>query len=317
MTDKTLSIVVPAYNEAEVLPRLVSALHAVIDPLQIEWELILVNDGSSDATEERLNALATSDSVVKAVHLARNFGKEAALAAGLANAEGCCIVFIDADLQHPPELIPEMVAAWRRGSDVVNAVKRTRADESPVHGWMAGRFNAMMSAVIGGDMSAASDFKLIDRQVAEALLSCPERNRFFRGLVAWVGFKVASVEFDVREREEGVSKWSLGALFRYSFENIVAFSSLPLRLLAYIGFATTGLGLILLVQTLLHYWAGAAAVGFTTVIAIQILMGGMILVALGVIAVYLSRMYDEQKRRPLFIIRRQPGHETRLRHDGP
>jgi dolichol-phosphate mannosyltransferase len=161
-----------------------------------------------------------------------------------------------------------------------------------------------MSDLIGRKMTGASDYKLIDRQVADALLDCPERNRFFRGLVAWAGFRVEDVEFDVVERDTGSSKWSVGLLIRYSISNIIAFSSFPLVAVAYVGFATAALGLLLLAHALYRWAMGTAAVGFTTVIAIQVLLGGMILTALGVIAIYLSKMYDEQKNRPLFIIRR-------------
>jgi dolichol-phosphate mannosyltransferase len=304
MSGAELSVIVPAFNEAAGLASLADRLRSVLSCMDVTYEILIVNDGSSDGTEVCLEALSRDDRRIRAVNLARNFGKEAAMAAGLASAAGRCIVFIDADLQHPPDLIPRMYAAWRRGSDVVNAVKRQRASESVMYRWFANRFNGLMSSVIGRNMAGASDFKLIDRQVAEVLLECPERNRFFRGLVAWVGFRVESVEFDVVERELGTTKWSVGSLIRYSLANIVAFSSLPLVAVAYVGFLTAALGLLLLVQALFKWAMGTAVIGFTTVIAVQVLLGGMILTALGVIAIYLAKMYDEQKRRPLFVIRR-------------
>lgn len=304
MTTAELSIVVPAFNESAVLTSLADRLRSVLAGIGVTYEIVIVNDGSSDGTEACLQAMSREDQRIRPVNLARNFGKEAAMAAGLASATGRCIVFIDADLQHPPDLIPRMYAAWRQGSDVVNAVKRRRASESVAYRWFANRFNGLMSTVIGRNMAGASDFKLIDRQVAEVLLECPERNRFFRGLVAWVGFDVANIEFDVVERELGTSKWSVGGLIRYSLANIVAFSSLPLVAVAYVGFVTAALGLLLLVQALFKWVMGTAAIGFTTVIAVQVLLGGMILTALGVIAIYLARMYDEQKRRPLFVVKR-------------
>ena len=310
MTVAEISIVVPAFNEAAVLASLADRLRGVLSGIGVAYEVLIVNDGSSDGTEACLEAMSRDDRRIRPVNLARNFGKEAAMAAGLASAAGNCIVFIDADLQHPPDLIPRMYAAWRQGSDVVNAVKRQRASESVVYRWFANRFNGLKSTVIGRNMAGASDFKLIDRQVAEVLLECPERNRFFRGLVAWVGFQVAHVEFDVVERELGTSKWSVGSLIRYSLANIVAFSSLPLVAVAYVGFVTAALGLLLLVQALFKWVMGTAAIGFTTVIAVQVLLGGMILTALGVIAIYLAKMYDEQKRRPLFVIKRPRGSDT-------
>ena len=298
-----ISVIVPAFNEVAVLPSLVDRLRGVLGDIAVSYEILIVNDGSSDGTEPYLETLSNGDHRIKPVNLARNFGKEAALAAGMASAAGKCLVFIDADLQHPPDLIPRMYSVWQQGSDVVNAVKRQRASEFLLYRWFASFFNRLMGDMIGRGMAGASDYKLIDRQVADVLLDCPERNRFFRGLVAWVGFRVKDLEFDVVEREIGSSKWSLAQLIRYSLSNIVAFSSLPLVAVAYVGFVTAALGFLLLVQSLVRWFMGTAAVGFTTVIAVQVLLGGMILMALGVIAIYLSRMYDEQKSRPLFVIR--------------
>lgn len=297
-----ISVVVPAYNEALALPKLAEKLGVVLRGLGVSYEILFVNDGSSDGTKKYLQEISRQDLRIKPIHLTRNFGKEAAMAAGLASANGNCVVFIDADFQHPPDLIPRMFTAWKEGNDVVNAVKRQFASESFLYRWFANRFNDMMSRMIGGNMVGASDYKLIDRQVVQVLLDCPERNRFFRGLVAWVGFQVTNIEFDVVERELGKSKWSVISLIRYSLANIVAFSSFPLVALSYIGFATAALGFLLLIQTFLQYFLGRAAIGFTTVIAVQILLGGMILLALGVISMYLSKMYDEQKGRPLFIV---------------
>ncbi|MFO1428803.1 MAG: glycosyltransferase family 2 protein [Candidatus Competibacteraceae bacterium] len=299
-----LSVIVPAYNEAAALPRLLEEVGHVVTGLGCSYEIVIVNDGSSDGTEAYLATVSAENPHVRAIHLSRNFGKEAALAAGLESAKGQCLAFIDADLQHPPDLIEKMYAEWRRGSDVVNAIKRQRATEPSLYRWFTQAFNRLMTGMIGSDMAGASDYKLIDRQVAEVLLSCPERNRFFRGLVAWVGFKVANVEFDVREREVGGSKWSLWSLIRYGITNMVSFSSAPLRAVGIAGFITAALGFVLLVQTLVRYAMGEAAIGFTTVIAVQILLSGMVLTALGVISVYLSHMYEEQKRRPIFIIKR-------------
>lgn len=300
-----LSIIVPAFNEAEALPRLVVEVGRVMAELRCSYEIVIVNDGSSDGTEACLSALSqTHPGTIMAVNLSRNFGKEAAMAAGLESARGQCLVFIDADLQHPPELLGRMHAEWRRGSDIVNAVKRKRANEPGLYVWLANAFNRLMTGMIGSDMSGASDYKLIDRQVADVLMECPERNRFFRGLVAWVGFDVANIEFDVQEREHGNSKWSLWSLVRYSVTNMVSFSSWPLRAVGMVGFVTAALGMLLLIQTLVRYAMGQAASGFTTVIATQLLLSGMLLTALGVISVYLSHMYEEQKQRPLFIVKK-------------
>lgn len=299
-----LSIVVPAYNEAPGIAHLVAQLNRIVEPMAVSYEILIVNDGSRDNTAEVLHAVSQKDPRVVPVNLARNFGKESAMAAGLSEARGNAIVFIDADLQHPPELIPEMVRLWREGADVVNAVKRTRAEEPAMYRKAAALFNKVMTHAVGQNMEGASDYKLIDRQVAQVLLDCPERKRFFRGLVNWVGFQVRDLEFDVQLRETGTTKWSTMSLIRYSINNVLIFSSLPLRLVGYIGFIVATLGFLLLAQTMYRYFENTAAIGFTTVIAVQIMLGGMILLALGVIAVYLSNIYDEQKARPIFIIRR-------------
>lgn len=299
-----VSIVVPAFNEQDNLRAMVGVLERTLRVASESFEILIVNDGSSDRTEDVLAELEGEFPFVKAVNLSRNFGKEAAMGAGLEMASGASIIFIDADLQHPPELIPSMLERWRAGADVVNAVKRDRGDESFLYRALAGSFNRVMSSSIGSDVSGASDYKLIDRQVAEALLSCPERNRFFRGLVAWVGFKVDNLLFDVQERNAGVTKWSATSLIKYSIRNVLAFSSMPLIGVAYAGFFVVFMGFMLLIQTLYNYFSGEALSGFTTVIVVQILLSGMMLFALGIIAIYVARMYDEQKSRPMYLIRR-------------
>lgn len=298
-----VSVVVPAYNEADNLRAAVLALSGLLNGCAGSFEIIIVNDGSRDRTRQTLAELAAEFDCVRPIDLSRNFGKEAAMGAGLERAEGDCLIFIDADLQHPPELIPDMLAAWRGGVDVVNAVKRDRGDESLLYKAFAGTFNHIMSSSIGADVSGASDYKLIDRQVADALLACPERSRFFRGLVAWVGFEMVNLPFDVQERNAGETKWSPLSLIKYSIRNVLAFSSLPLIGVAYAGFLVVFLGILLLLQTLYNYASGHALSGFTTVIVTQVLLSGMILFALGIIAIYLARMYEEQKSRPLFLIR--------------
>lgn len=298
-----VSVVVPAFNEAENLRTIVSALERILRQCASSFEILIVDDGSRDQTEAILSELSATFNFVRGITLSRNFGKEAAMGAGLQSAEGDCIIFIDADLQHPPELISEMLSRWRTGTDVVNAVKRNRGRESYAYRAFAGAFNGIMSSAIGADVRDASDYKLIDRQVASALLACPERNRFFRGLVAWVGFREENLLFDVQERNFGTTKWGLVSLARYSLRNVVAFSSLPLIGVAYTGFFAILMGMLLLLQTLYNYASGHALSGFTTVIVVQILLSGMILFGLGIIAIYIARMYEEQKSRPLFLIR--------------
>lgn len=304
MTPPELSIVVPAFNEADNLPPLVERLAASMDAIVCDCEIIVVDDGSTDDTAGRLAELAQRYPRLKTVAFARNFGKEAALAAGMEAAAGRGVLFIDADLQHPPELAQRMVAAWRRGADIVNAVKRARGNESWLYRGCAALFNRSMTQALRFDMTGASDYKLLDRGVVQALLDCPERVRFFRGMVAWVGFTQAQVEFDVADRLAGRSTWSGLGLLRYTLRNLLAFSSAPLRWVALTGFAFSLLSFVLLLQTLYRYFFGHAAVGFTTVITLQVILGGVILSALGIIAAYIALVYEEVKRRPMFVVKR-------------
>jgi dolichol-phosphate mannosyltransferase len=197
-----------------------------------------------------------------------------------------------------------MVERWREGYDLVDAVKYERGREGFLYGLMARTFYVLMGRAIGTSIEGASDFKLVDRQVVDTLLQFPERNRFFRGLVAWVGFRVARVPFQVQERRGGKTKWSARGLVAYSIRNIIAFSSAPLRVVAWTGFATVGIALLLALYHLYYYLSGRAVSGFTTVILVMLFLCGLILTSLGAIAIYVASIYDEQKARPLFVIRR-------------
>ena len=227
--------------------------------------------------------------------------------AGLANATGDCVVVMDCDLQHPPETIVEMYHLWQQGYEVVEGVKRSRGKESIFHKLSAGLFYKMISKAVKIDMSRASDFKLLDRRAVEALLQMPERNAFFRALSSWIGFRSTTVEFDVREREIGESKWSTKALIKYAVSNIVSFSAAPMKLLLFTGIFGLLLSVILGIQTLVNYFSGHAVEGFTTVILLILIMGSFILLGLGVIGYYISKIYEEVKCRPRYIISRKIG----------
>lgn len=300
-----ISVVVPAFNEEGVIASTCTKLIETLCRVSQSFEIVVVDDGSSDGTAMLVRQISNdSGGVVKLVELSRNFGKESAIAAGMKYATGHAVLFIDADMQHPIELVPQMLEAWRHGSEVVNAVKRSRGKESWLYRGFSHAFNKVLSSATEKDMMGASDFKLLDRQVVDVLLTLPEQHRFFRGLVAWVGFRSIDIEFDVAERHAGKSRWNSWSLVSYSLRSLVGFSSLPLRLVAFTGFATVLIGVLLLVQTLTNYATGSAAIGFTTVIAVQILLGGMTIFSVGVVAIYLSFMHEESKRRPIFVVRR-------------
>ena len=297
-----VSIVIPLYNEQGSIERISSAVRTLMEGMKRTYEVLLVNDGSTDRSCDIIHDLAEQDSHIVGVHFSRNFGKEAALDAGLQNSKGQCIIFIDADMQHPPECIEEMINRWDDGFDVVNAVKKKRGQESQAYRLLSRAFNRIMSNATGDNFRGATDFKLIDRTVADALIECPERSRFFRGLVAWVGFKTTAIEFETAKRHDGDTKWSIWQLMKYSVANIISFSSFPLILVSWVGVITVFSGMILGIQTLYNYLAGNAVSGFTTVIMLLILLCGIILLSLGTISLYIAKIYDEQKARPLFVI---------------
>ncbi len=297
-----ISIILPSYNEEENIPRAVERLSAVLAPEGMPWELVFVNDGSRDRSWEKITEAARTHPEITGVSFSRNFGKEAAIMAGLACAKGDCCVVMDCDLQHPPETVAEMLRLWREGYEVVEGVKRSRGRESRLHGLMAGTFYRLMSSATKIDMSRASDFKLMDRKAVNALLSLPEKNAFFRALSAWVGFKTTTVEFDVQEREAGNSKWTSRSLTGYAVRNIASFSTAPLQFITAFGALVLLLTVALGIQTLVRYFSGTAVEGFTTVILLILLIGSALMLSLGIIGYYLARIYEELKARPRYLI---------------
>ncbi|MCO4746612.1 MAG: glycosyltransferase family 2 protein [Proteobacteria bacterium] len=298
-----ISVVLPMYDEAAMVDRVIEVVGKELDALEVSYELICVNDGSMDDTARLLDAAAGRDARVVPVHLSRNFGKEGALAAGLHVAAGEAVLVLDADLQHPPDLIPRMVEQWEDGFDVVEAVKADRGQESLPYRAAAGVFYSLMGEHTGRELAGSSDFKLLDRQVVDVITSLPEHARFFRGLVAWVGFRVAKVPFTVRDRAAGNTSWSPLGLARYAMRNVVSFSATPLRMVAWLGFVTLVFDGLLAVQTFWNWWSGVAVTGFSTVILAVVGLGGLHLLSLGVVAVYLAQMYEELKARPIYVIR--------------
>ena len=263
---------------------------------------MFVNDGSRDHTWDQIEKAAARDVHVCGIHFSRNFGKESAIFAGLANASGDCCAVMDCDLQHPPGILVKMYRLWEQGYEVVEGVKRSRGKESRLHKLCAGLFYRIMSRAVQIDMSRASDFKLLDRKAVDALLAMPERNAFFRALSSWIGYKTTSVEFDVQERTEGESKWSTWSLVKYAVTNMVAFSAVPMQLVTVAGVFMFFFALILGIQSLVHYFTGHAVEGFTTVILLILIVGSLIMVSLGIIGYYISKIYEEVKGRPKYLI---------------
>ncbi len=299
-----LSVIVPAFNEEENIQPMAKRVGQVLDGAQIPYELVFVDDGSSDATFPNILAVSTEEPRVRGISFSRNFGKEAAIFAGLAAARGDCCAVMDGDLQHPPETLVEMYACWQNGCEIVEGVKEKRADEPGANGFFAKLFYRIICKLTGFDMSASSDYKLLDRKVVDILLQLPERSTFFRGLTYWAGFRMAKVSYQVAPRLHGKSKWSFSGLVKYAVANITNFSSAPLSLITGTGIVMCGVGVILMIQTLVRYLNHTAVEGFTTVILLQLLTVGLVLMALGIIGHYIAKIYDEVKARPRYIVQK-------------
>jgi len=269
----------------------------------VAFDIIVVDDGSSDRTWAVLTALTQQMPELHAIRLSRNFGKEGAIAAGLDAAHGDAVVILDADLQHPPTLIPEMVRLWQsEGWDVVEAVKAHRGRESRLQRATARTFYRAARSLTGYDLQDASDFKLLDKRVVDAWQRFGERATFFRGLVAWLGFRRTQVFFEVPPRAEGGSRWSIAGLAGLAIHAVTSFSSLPLQLVTLLGVLTLLMAVVVAVQALRLYYQGLALPGFTTVILLQLIIGGFLMVSLGIIGTYIARIYDEVKARPRYVV---------------
>jgi len=304
-----LSVVIPAFNEEKMIPRTASRLGEILAGADIPYELLFVDDGSRDGTWAAIGAAHGADEHVRGLSFSRNFGKEAAMFAGLAYAGGDCVAVIDCDLQHPPEKLVEMYRLWEQGFEVVNGVKEDRGKESAAHGFAAKCFYKLMSGAIKIDMSRSSDFKLMDRKVVDALLDLRERQTFFRGLVGWVGYKSVDVPFRVEERTEGKSHFSTLSLIRYAVSNITAYSSMPMQLVTTMGVIFLAIAVVLVIQTLVRWATGNAASGFTTVIILILFVGSILMISMGIIGYYIAQIFMECKDRPRYLVSRTCGEE--------
>ena len=297
-----LSVILPAYNEELSVERAYHTISKILKDASIDNEIIFIDDGSSDATYDKISEMAEKEENVCGLHFSRNFGKEAAISAGLAAAEGDCVVVLDCDLQHPPEKIVEMYRLWESGYEIVEGIKSSRGKENKMHGLAAKSFYSIISSVVGFDMSNASDFKLLDRKVVDVLNSIPEKKGFFRAISFWVGYKKTTVEFEVADRLEGESKWSAKGLIKYAISNISAYSTAPMQLVTVLGFIMLFITAVFGVWALIDKLSGRALEGMTTVIIILIFIGSIIMISLGIIGYYVARIYEEIKGRPKYIV---------------
>ncbi len=300
----SLSVVVPVFNEEAVLDEFYRRLKPVLKSLRLDYEILFVNDGSTDSSPSLIDAIGTQDPHVGHIRLSRNFGKEAAMTAGLDHARGDAVVIMDADLQDPPDLIPGFIEKWREGFDVVYATRTSRQGESILKRVTSYLFYRVISGSSSvGIPKDTGDFRLLSRRAVDALGKLHERRRFMKGLYAWVGFPQASVPYPREPRREGTSKWNYWRLWNFALEGITSFSTVPLRIATYFGFlaALTGFiyGLFIIVDTLLY---SNPVPGYPSLLVVILFLGGVQLMALGVIGEYLGRTFEESKQRPIYLI---------------
>ena len=303
---KTLAVIIPVFNEGDALMDNFNEIHRIFKQDGIECRYLFVDDGSKDHTWEVLMALSESYETVTAIKFARNFGKEVALRAGIENIEADYYLTMDSDLQHPPKYVKQMLEQMNEThADIIDGVKATRGHESLKTKFLAKGFYKFLKLMSNMEMDNSSDFKLMNRAVIEALRSFHERNLFFRGIVNWVGFKVVKMPFHVEDRKVGKTHFSFTRLVYLAFDAVISYTSRPLHLVLFSGAIFFLFAIMLGVQTLYNYFSGHAISGFSTVILLILITGSMIMLSLGIIGVYISRIYEEIKRRPRYIIERR------------
>jgi polyisoprenyl-phosphate glycosyltransferase len=299
-----LSVCAPVYNEEDLVEEFYTRASSALGAFT--YELIIVNDGSSDGTPAILDRLAENDPRLRVVHLSRNFGHQAALTAGLVHAEGDAVVMLDADLQDPPDKISEMVASWEQGSDIVYMVREQRDGESRLKLTTARWFYRLFQSLAQVDLEPNSgDFRLLDRRALDALLSMRERNRFLRGMTVWVGFTQSAIRYNRDARYAGETKYPMRKMLRFSLDAIASFSHVPLQLATYLGFLFSGIAFLAIPVVIVLRVAGSYLPGFGSITIAILMLGGIQLIAIGVIGEYVGRVYDEVKMRPLYIVREQ------------
>ena len=300
---KTITLIIPVFNEATALEQHLPVIFNTIAAVTaVRWQVLLIDDGSTDNTLEQLKILSSHYKNLQFLSLNRNFGKEAAILAGLMHSQSDAVIVMDSDLQHPPALIPQMVLLWQQGIQVVEAYKVSRGEESWWSKLLVHGFYRTFRLLAEIDITNHSDFKLLDKQVVEVYCQLPEKKRFFRGMIHWMGFASAQLPFSVPARQHGTTAWSKFKLLRFSFHALTSFSSLPLQLITLFGIFCFFLSMSIGGIALYHKVAGVAVSGFTTVILLILLIGSLLMFALGLIGVYIAQIYDEIKSRPIYLI---------------
>ncbi|NEP77035.1 MAG: glycosyltransferase family 2 protein [Okeania sp. SIO3B3] len=306
-----LSLVVPMYNEQEVLGTFFDAVLPIMERIGLSFEIVCVNDGSSDGTLEALRQFRQRDERIKIVDLSRNFGKESALSAGIDHAVGRGVIPMDADLQDPPEVVVDLVAKWQEGYEMVLAVRQDRSSDTAFKRFTANTFYRVIGRMSDVEIPPnAGDFRLMDRKVIDALALLPERSRFMKGMFAWLGFRQAVVYYARCPRAAGESKWKYWKLWNFALEGIVSFTSAPLKVWSYFGFATAALGIVymfyIIAKTMLF---GVDVPGYASLIVVILFFNGLTMIGLGVLGEYLSRIFNEVKQRPVYLVRERMGLE--------
>ncbi|MCL6472940.1 MAG: glycosyltransferase family 2 protein [Firmicutes bacterium] len=312
-----ISLVIPAYNEGLSLRSNLFVIRDFAEKSGVDYEVIVVDDGSTDSTWDVCMNISKEWPKMRGLRLSRNFGKEAAILCGLKDTRSDAVIIMDSDLQHPPELIPKMVKLWLEGGyHIVEAHKKSRGKELFLRRWFAQGFYSLMRFLSGFDLAGAADYKLLSRDVVDAYINMPETNRFFRGLVAWLGFSKTAIPFDIPANAVRSSRWSLRKLIKLSFSAITAFSYIPLQLITVVGFITFLFSFALILQTLYMKFSGHAVEGFTTVILAVLFTGSVTMLSLGIIGAYLARIYEELKRRPNYVVMERVGDESSQKSAG-
>ena len=308
---KKITLIVPCYNEESNVEEFYNAAKKIFElsvlSKNIDFNILFINDGSKDKTIENINKLHSNDSRVKCISFSRNFGKEAALFAGIRYSISNIInsdaaIILDADLQHPVSIIPEMISKWLEGYQVIEGVKKDRGKESFIHKIFTNVFYSLISKAVGMDMKNSSDYKLLDKTILIKLAELKERNTFFRALSFWCGFKKTTVFYEVKDRNAGESKWSTKSLIKYAINNVVCFSYAPLHFVTGIGVIFLLIALIVTIDSLISFFNGTAADGIPTLVILSLIGFGSVMISLGIIGVYIAQIYDEVKGRPQYII---------------